>query len=57
MAEPRLAIWLSTGQRFVVWGWGKKGGRGERKLWCCRRVPVTLDMICERRPSAGENER
>lgn len=27
--EPRLSVWLAAGNRFEVWGWGRRG-RGER---------------------------
>lgn len=33
VALPALRIWLSCAGRFQVWGWSKKGKRGERKLW------------------------
>ncbi len=36
LAEPRLRQWLDAGGRFEIWSWGKRGGRGERKLWTLR---------------------
>lgn len=32
-ASPNLAVWLACGNRFEVWGFSKKGPRGERKTW------------------------
>lgn len=36
--SKNLATWKAAGNRAVIWGWGKKGPRGERKLWTCREV-------------------
>jgi hypothetical protein len=33
---------LRDGARLFVWGWGKKGARGERKLWTCRVIEMNL---------------
>lgn len=33
--------WLYHGNRIQVWGWGKKGRRGERKKWTLRVVEIT----------------
>ena len=43
LAEPRLRAWLEAGNHFEVWGWGKHGKEGARKLWTVTRRPVTLD--------------
>lgn len=32
-----LSPWLLSGGIVEVWGWGKRGGRGKRKLWTLRR--------------------
>ena len=32
-ASPNLRVWLGSGNRFEVWGWAKRGARGERKAW------------------------
>lgn len=37
LSSPHLAAWMSTGNLFEVWGWGKKGARGKRKTWELRR--------------------
>jgi len=42
LAEPRLAIWLAAGGRFEIWGWGKRGAAGKRKLWTLRRNRIRL---------------
>ncbi len=43
LAEPRLATWLQAGGKFEVWGWGKRGAAGARKLWTLRRQRVALN--------------
>lgn len=42
LASPYLQEWLRTGSMFEVWGWSKRGIRGERKLWSLRRVCFNL---------------
>lgn len=32
-----LAPWILSGGIVEVWGWGRRGGRGKRKLWTLRR--------------------
>lgn len=39
-ASPNLKVWLACGNRCEVWGWAKRGARGERKLWQLDRRPV-----------------
>jgi len=41
-ALPASAAWLRVGGRIEVWGWGKKGAAGKRKLWTLRRVMASL---------------
>ena len=36
----KSAAWLAAGNRIQVWGWGKKGAAGKRKLWTLRVVEV-----------------
>jgi hypothetical protein len=36
LREPKMATWVAAGGRLEIWAWGKKGARGERKLWECR---------------------
>ena len=33
LALPEAALWLASGGRIVVHGWGRRGLRGKRKLW------------------------
>ena len=42
---PSVVHWLDTrtNRRLFVWGWGKKGARGKRKLWGLREVEVVLN--------------
>ena len=37
---PAAQVWLKAGNRIVVWGWGKKGKAGKRKLWTLREVAL-----------------
>lgn len=39
-ALPAAQVWLKSGNRIVVWGWGKKGKAGKRKLWTLREVAL-----------------
>lgn len=32
-ALPAIRAFVSAGNRFVVWGWAKRGERGKRKTW------------------------
>ena len=40
MLCPHLPLWKETGNKFVVHGWGKRGARGERKLWTLIERPL-----------------
>lgn len=40
--NPHLPV-LLCGNRFSIFGWGKRGGRGERKVWTLRLVEFYLD--------------
>jgi hypothetical protein len=42
LESPHLRTWLSTGARFEVWGWSKKGAAGKRKTWQLTRRVLTL---------------
>ena len=42
MAEPRLKVWLQSGNHFQVWGWSKKGKRGEKKVWTLTKKQIVL---------------
>jgi hypothetical protein len=38
--NPNLPVWLASGNKFEVWGWAKRGARGDRKTWQLdRRIP------------------
>lgn len=43
--EPALRVWLASGNKFEVHSHGKRGARGERKLWTCDRRPLTIDDL------------
>lgn len=39
--NPHLPVWLCHNQ-FEIWQWLKRGARGERKLWVCRKWQAIL---------------
>ena len=41
VAEPRLKIWIGSGNQFVIHGW-KKRSRGGRQVWVCDERPIQL---------------
>lgn len=36
----KAVILASTGNLVEVWGWAKRGARGKRKEWTCRRMRI-----------------
>ena len=38
--NSNLRAWLASGASFEVWGWGRKGKRGKRKIWTLRSVSI-----------------
>src|SRR5216683_2863225 len=38
LENPYLSVWKGAGNGFRIWGWGKKGERGKRKVWTLREV-------------------
>ena len=42
-ALPEVRTWLLAGGRCEVWGWSKRGARGQRKTWQVRRVGFQVD--------------
>jgi hypothetical protein len=44
-ACPGLRDWLASGAVFAVWGWSKRGPRGQRKTWQVRRVALGPDAL------------
>ena len=41
--NPHLACWLAGGNRFSIFGWGKRGAMGKRKTWTLRVVDAFLE--------------
>lgn len=41
--NPHLPVWLAAGNRFSIFGWGKRGPRGKMKVWTLRVVEFYLD--------------
>lgn len=57
--NPHLAVWLAAGNRFSIFGWGKRcrNGPGTRKEWTLRMVDFYLDNAeVKWREIPGENE-
>ena len=49
LALENVRVWVSQpSRRLEIWGWGKRGERGKRKLWTLRIVPITLDTFNQR---------
>jgi hypothetical protein len=40
---PELKVWLDSGGKFLLHGWGKKGPRGKRKKWAMREIQFEVD--------------
>jgi hypothetical protein len=38
----KLAYWLNSGLTVEIWGYAKRGPRGQRKVWTLTRRAVTL---------------
>lgn len=38
--RERVAAWLAAGNRLAVWGWAKRGSRGQRKRWTLSETAV-----------------
>lgn len=45
LPNAHLPVWLSSGNRFSIMGWGKRSsdGRGSRKVWTLRLVEFYLE--------------
>jgi hypothetical protein len=41
-AAPICGPWLRAGNRIEVWGWGKRGAAGKRKVWTLRVIAISL---------------
>ena len=41
--NPHLPVWLAAGNKFSLFGWGKRGAAGKRKTWTLRVVEFYLD--------------
>lgn len=42
LALPAMREWVAAGGHLEIWSWTKKGPRGRRKLWACRREALLL---------------
>ena len=40
LAEPLALAWIRAGGLIEVWSFSKKGKRGERKTWQCRKEEI-----------------
>lgn len=41
--NKHLPVWLAAGNKFSIFGWGKRGAVGKRKVWTMRVVEFYLD--------------
>ena len=39
--RERVRAWLTVGNHLVVWGWAKRGPRGQRKRWTLSETVVS----------------
>ena len=39
-ANPNYKFIKKAGWKIEIWGWGKKGKRGKKKLWQCRIIKL-----------------
>ena len=44
---PGALAWLEAGGEIEIHGWAKRGARGKRKVWTCRVVVVTEDVLTQ----------
>lgn len=42
---PAIEAWLAAGNRLEVWGWAKRGARGQRKVWSASVTPVEMVSV------------
>lgn len=54
---PAALRWLGAGNRLEVWGWGKKGEAGTRKLWALRVIEVSAAVILAEQGKAQQRAR
>lgn len=41
--NAHLPVWLAAGNKFSIFGWGKRGAVGKRKVWTLRVLEAYLD--------------
>jgi len=41
LALPEMQAFVQSGNKFLVWGWSKRGPRGKRKIWELKEHEVT----------------
>lgn len=47
LANPIARSWVMAGFEIVLHAWGKRGKRGERKVWMCNPEWITKDQFTE----------
>jgi hypothetical protein len=47
LCSHEAKVWLQAGNRIIVHGWAKKGGKGKRKTWQVVERSITLDDFKE----------
>ena len=43
VAEPKALAWIEAGNLIEIWSWAKRGARGKRKTWVCRKEEITRE--------------
>ena len=57
MDIPAVKTWImQPSRRLEIWGFGKRGDRGKRKLWTLRKIEITKSMFEEHRVIEPSNE-
>lgn len=45
LSIPAIREFILAGNKFVVWGWAKRGERGKRKTWTLKEHEITADVF------------
>lgn len=46
-AAPAARLWLLAGGNLLVHSWAKRGPRGKRKVYQCRVIDITMQLLAE----------
>lgn len=45
LGVANLGVWLQSGNKCEIWGWGMRGERGKRKTWTLRAINMTAGQF------------